>query len=106
MFVLFPTERLKMSNFDFSVPTASKISTPDWLADEFQAMLDEMASRNVTMYHTPSVVSVANGVQYAICANCEQNVEAWFNDDFMCWGNFGVRVEFANGAMLNKVCKM
>ena len=95
-----------MSNFDFSAPVHFKTSTPDWVADEFQAMLDELASRNGAMYHTPSVVSVANGVQYAICANCEQNVEAWLDDETMLFGNFGVRVEFANGAMLNKVCQM
>jgi len=105
-FVLFPTERLKMTIFDTSAPIAFKTSTSDWVADLQQSIVDEFVSRNGAMYHTPSVVSVANGVQYAICATCEQNVEAWFNDDFMCWGNFGVRVEFANGAMLNKVCKM
>jgi len=95
-----------MTIFDTSAPIAFKTSTSDWVADLQQSIVDEFVSRNGAMYHTPSVVSVANGVQYAICANCEQNVEAWFNDDFMCWGNFGVRVEFANGATLNKVCKM
>jgi hypothetical protein len=92
-----------MSNFETSVPVRPNSSIPDWLADEFEAILDEFASR--TQFHTPVVVSVANGVQYAICANCDQNVESWLDDETLLFGNFGVRVEFANGAMLDKVCR-
>ena len=90
--------------FDTSAPLAFKTSTPDWIADLEQSILDELSTR--IQFHTPAIVSVSNGVQYAICANCDQNVEAWLDDETMRFGNFGVRVEFANGAMLNKVCKM
>ena len=90
-----------MTNFDTSAPIAFKTSTPDWMFDGIPD-LDPLA----TTYHSPILVDVVGYTRYAICANCEQNVEAWFNDDFMCWGNFGVRVEFKNGATLNKVCKM
>jgi len=91
-------------SFDTLFPVRPKTTTPDWIADLEASMLDELATR--TTHHIPVLSDVVGDTCYAICANCEQNVEAWFNDDFMCWGNFGIRVEFANGATLNKVCKM
>ena len=92
-----------MSNFDFSAPVRFKSSVADWLADEFEAILAESETR--TQFHTPAVVSVANGVQYGICANCNQNVESWLDDESLTFGNFGVRIEFSNGAFLEKVCR-
>ena len=90
--------------FDTSAPLAFKTSTPDWIADLEQSMLDELATR--TSHHSPVLADVVGDTCYAICANCEQNVEAWLDDETMRFGNFGIRVEFANGATLNKVCKM
>jgi len=94
-----------MNNFDVTAPISFKTSTPDWIADLQQSIVDEFEAITGAMYHTPAVVSIANGVQYAICVACDQNVEAWLNDETMRFGNFGVRVEYANGAMLNKVCR-
>jgi hypothetical protein len=90
--------------FDTSAPLAFKTSTPDWIADLEQSILDELSTR--TTHHSPVLVDVVGDTSYAICANCEQNVEAWLDDESMRFGNFGTRVEFANGATLNKVCKM
>ena len=107
MFELFPTERLKMSVSDFSVSTASKTSMPDWLADEFQAMLDELATRNID--HSPVLVDCVGDTRFAICATCEQNIESWWQDGdddrSAMWGAWGVRIEFSNGATLEKICK-
>lgn len=90
--------------FDTSAPLAFKTSTPDWIADLEQSILDELSTR--TTHHAPVLADVVGDTCYAICANCEQNVEAWLDDESMLFGNFGTRVEFANGATLNKVCKM
>lgn len=90
--------------FDTSAPLAFKTSTPDWIADLEQSILDELLTR--TEHHSPVLADVVGDTCYAICANCEQNVEAWLDDETMRFGNFGIRVEFANGATLNKLCKI
>lgn len=97
-----------MSNFDTTAPVQFKTSTPDWVADLQQSMLDELASR--TTDHAPVLVDCVGDTRYAICANCDQNIESyWYDGDddrSPAWGNWGIRIEFANGAMLDKICKM
>ena len=76
----------------------TKSTMSDWIADLFEG------APMPTPFHTPAVVSTANGIQYAICANCDSNIEAWLDEEYNVFGQFGIRVEFANGAMLEKVC--
>ena len=97
-----------MSNFDVTAPVSFKTSTPDWVADLEQSMLDELATR--THEHTPALVDCVGDTRYAICVTCDQNVESWWfdgdDDRLSGWTSWGIRVEFANGATLEKICKM
>lgn len=62
------------------------------------------------MGHNPVLIDEANGTRYAICSQCDRNIESWFfdreEDRVEHWSPFGVFVSYAdNGAgYLNKSC--
>ena len=96
-----------MTNFDVYAPIAFKTSAPDWM---FDGVPDELfADPLATTDHSPVLVDCDGDTRYAICVKCDQNVESWWfdgDDDRLAgWGAWGVRVEFANGATLKKVCR-
>jgi hypothetical protein len=64
-----------------------------------------------TMSHSPVLIDEANGTRYAICKNCDSNIESWLFDEeedrVAHWSPFGVFVTFENGSgYLNKNCSM
>ena len=86
----------------------TKTTTPDWLADLFESAEAELATR--AEFHVPANISQVDDVRYAICVNCDQNVESWYDDShedrLPSWGAYGVRVELLNNcSTLNKVCR-
>ena len=98
-----------MTVFDTSAPIRFKTSTPDWIADLEQSILDELFSA-VVVDHSPVLVDCVGDTRYAICANCDQNIESWWydgdDDRSPAWGAWGIRTEFGNGAtLLTKTCK-
>lgn len=61
------------------------------------------------MAHSPVLVDEANGTRYAICQNCDSNIESWFfdgdEDRLPHWTTFGIFVTYDNGAgYLDKKC--
>ena len=60
--------------------------------------------------HKPVLISEANGTRYAICKNCESNIESWYfdgdEDRLGSWTSFGVFVTLdSKGAgYLDKSC--
>ena len=61
------------------------------------------------MAHLPVLVSEANNTRYAICSQCDSNIESWFfdrePDRAEHWSPFGIFVQFANGSgYLDKKC--
>lgn len=61
------------------------------------------------MSHSPVLIDEANGTRYAICKNCDSNIESWYfdsdDDRLGHWSQFGIFVQFENGSgYLNKNC--
>lgn len=65
--------------------------------------------KGANMAHLPVLVSEANNTRYAICSQCDSNIESWFfdrePDRLEHWSPFGIFVQFDNGAgYLDKNC--
>lgn len=63
------------------------------------------------MFHSPVLISESADTRYAICENCDQNIESWFFDQefdrVAHWSPFGV-LEVAisgNSSWLKKFCE-
>lgn len=59
--------------------------------------------------HKPVLIDEANGTRYAICKNCDSNIESWYfdgdEDRLGSWSSFGIFVTFENGSgYLDKNC--
>ena len=60
--------------------------------------------------HTPVLVDCVGDTRYAICSNCDQNIESWWydgdEDRLAEWTAWGVRIERSNGYLttLEKYC--
>jgi hypothetical protein len=73
------------------------------------ARIKLLLKKGATMAHSPVLVSESKGTRYAICKNCDSNIESWFFDREVDrlehWSPFGVYVTFENGSgYLDKNC--
>jgi hypothetical protein len=61
------------------------------------------------MAHSPVLIDEANGTRYAICSQCDSNIESWYFDEEDDrnghWSPYGIFVTFENkSGYLNKSC--